>query len=358
LNMKKFSLILLLAFGAFVLSACTGAPLTNNWPGLSTDGERAYLSTGSFVYAVDLETGDEVWRYPEEANGKLLYYSSPVVTPDNQLLIGSAGTTHYLVSLDPETGREVWAKPFSAKGAWVASPLVFNDRIYAPNTNGFIYVLDMDGEQADSPIAIGGALWSAPTPSVDGTLLYVTSLDHHLHVIDPAANAVKETVDLGGAVPSSPLATDQGAYVGSFASKIDLVKSSGEHEVVVEAADWVWGTPAIDGETLYYADLQGNIFSFDLASGRQNWEEVQPDGPIVARLLIQGDQIYVATEDGTFIALDRDAQVLWEKEPGGKIYTSPVAAGELILVAPYQAEFALAAYDAEGKRAWTFTPEN
>jgi len=29
----------------------------------------------------------------------------------------------------------------------------------------------------------------------------------------------------------------------------------------------------------------------------------------------------------------------------------------LILVAPYQAEFVLAAYDAQGKQAWTFTPE-
>ncbi len=359
MNMKKLSLVFLFVLGVLVLSACTGAPLTNNWPGLSTDSQRAYLATGTFVYAVDLETGSEVWRYPQEADAKLLYFSSPVLTADNQLLIGSAGTTHTLVSINPETGREVWANPFSAKGAWVASPLVLNDRIYAPNTNGFIYVLDMEGQQADSPIEIGGALWSAPSISADGTLLYVTSLDHHLHIINPVENSVKETIDLGGAVPSSPVVTDEGAYVGSFASKIDLVKPNGEHEVVVEALDWVWGTPAIDGETLYYADLQGNIFSLDLASGRQNWSDVKPDGPIVARLLVLGDQIYVATEDGTFIALDRDAKVVWEKELGGKIYTSPVAAGELILVAPYQAEdFALAAYDAAGKQAWTFTPEN
>jgi len=29
----------------------------------------------------------------------------------------------------------------------------------------------------------------------------------------------------------------------------------------------------------------------------------------------------------------------------------------LILVAPYQADFSLAAYDLEGRQAWTFTPE-
>jgi hypothetical protein len=55
--------------------------------------------------------------------------------------------------------------------------------------------------------------------------------------------------------------------------------------------------------------------------------------------------------------LNRDGEITWEKKVGGKIYTSPVMSGSLILVAPYQAEFALAAYDADGKQAWTFTPE-
>ena len=73
---------------------------------------------------------------------------------------------------------------------------------------------------------------------------------------------------------------------------------------------------------------------------------------------MQDDQIYVGTEDGTFIALDQDAGTVWQKALGGKIYTSPVVSGELILVAPYQSDFALVAYDAEGRQVWTFKPEN
>jgi glucose dehydrogenase len=77
----------------------------------------------------------------------------------------------------------------------------------------------------------------------------------------------------------------------------------------------------------------------------------------VASPLVVDDQIYVAAESGSFIALDRDGKIVWEKTPGGKIYTTPVLSGDLILVAPYQAEFALAAYDLDGKQAWTFNPE-
>ena len=101
------------------------------------------------------------------------------------------------------------------------------------------------------------------------------------------------------------------------------------------------------------------VYSLDLASGSQNWDAVQPDGPD------RGESAYSGRPDlrcdrqriGTLVALDREGKTVWEKTVGGKIYTTPVVSGDLILVAPYQAEFALAAYDAQGKQAWTFTPE-
>lgn len=354
MNTKRLMLISLIALSALVLSACSGSrTVSNNWHGLAADAERAYISNGSLVYAVDLKTGNEVWRYPEKAD-KRLFYATPVLTADSQLLIGSAGTDHTFVSLDPATGKEKWAVPFTnAKGAWLASPLVVNDKIYAPNTDGFMYVIDMKGKEAADPIELGGALWSAPT--TDGKLLYVTSLDHHFHVVDPAKGTLA-SIDLGGAIPSSPVIGDKGIYVGSFASTIEAIQPDGKHKVIAKANNWIWGSPVVDGGTLYYADLDGQIYSLDLASGSQNWDAVKPDGPIVASLLIVGDQIYVATEAGTLVALDREGKTVWEKTVGGKIYTTPVISGDMILVVPYQADFVLAAYDAEGKQAWTFIP--
>ena len=358
MNMKKITFVLLLVLGAVLLSSCTGgrASIVNTWAGLSADGERAYLASGSHVYAVDVQTGKEVWRYPAETDSNIIFYANPVLTSDGQLLVGSEGNNHELVSINPETGKDNWAKPFSvAKGKWVAPPLVFNDTVYAPNSDGFLYILDLNGETVADPIELGGSLWS--TPVTDGTYLYVTSLDHHLHIIDPVSGAIVSTVDLGGASPSSPVAGENGVYVGSFASNIQFVTSSGDHEELATAANWIWGTPVLDNGTLYYADLDGTLYSLDVASGAQNWKEVKPNGPVVASPLVVGDTIYFVTEAGTFLALDRDAKTIWEKEVGGKFYTNPVVSGDMLLVAPYKADFALAAYDAEGKQAWTFTPE-
>jgi outer membrane protein assembly factor BamB len=356
LNTKRLTLIILLALGALFLSACSGQPLVNTWPGLAADAERAYISSGSFIYAVDLQNGTEVWRYPAEADSKILFFASPILTTDGQLLIGSAGSEHPFVSLNAETGKENWSEPFmGGRGVWVASPLVVDDVIYAPNADGHLYILNLNGKEIADPVKLGGALWSAPV--TDGELLYVASLDHHLHIVNPETLKVIGTISIGGAVPASPAISMDGVFVGSFASKVDFVSSAGVSKTVAETGNWIWGTPTLDGETLYYADLEGKLYSLDLSTNRQNWDNVQPNGPVVASPLVVGDQIYVAAEAGTFIALDRDGKIVWEKTPGGKIYTTPVLSGEFLLVAPYQAEFALAAYDLDGKQAWTFTPQ-
>jgi len=178
LNTKKLTLISLLVLGSLILSACTGQAVSNNWHGVAADSERAYVANGSYVYAVDLKNGNEIWRYPEKADSKLSFFATPVLTADGQLLIGSAGTKNYsFFSLDPSTGKEKWSEPFNDnEGAWLASPLVFNDKIYAPNTDGFVYILDMNGKQIADPIELGGALWAAPV--TDGKLLYIAALDH------------------------------------------------------------------------------------------------------------------------------------------------------------------------------------
>lgn len=353
---KRLTLIILLALGALFLSACSGQPLVTTWPGLAADAEYAYVSSGSFIYAVDLQNGREVWRYPEEADSKILFFASPVLTADGQLLIGSAGSEHPFISLDAKTGKENWSEPFmGGKGVWVASPLVIDDVIYAPNADGYLYILNLNGKEIADPVKLGGALWSAP--ATDGKLIYITSLDHHLHILNPANLSLATPIDLGGAAPASPTVGNDGVFVGSFASQVEFVGSNGANETITQTENWIWGSPALDGETLYYADLDGKIYSLDLSTNRQNWDNVQPNGPIVASLLVVGDHIHVVTEAGSFLALDRDGKIVWEKTPGGNIYTTPVLSGEFLLVAPYQAEFALAAYDLDGKQAWTFTPE-
>ena len=100
MKLKKIFFVLVIALAAIMLSSCTGRTgFTNSWPGLSTDGETAYLASGSYVYAIDLSSGKELWRYPAKADSKLQFITQPVIAPDGTVIVGSAGSDHRLVAL-------------------------------------------------------------------------------------------------------------------------------------------------------------------------------------------------------------------------------------------------------------------
>jgi outer membrane protein assembly factor BamB len=352
--MKRFTLIMFVLLAALLLSSCVGGSAargSTSWPGLAADADNVYIADGTYVYAVTLADGKQLWKFPEKSSSS--FFAAPVLTEDGQLLVGSEGNDYALYSIDPKTGKEKWPGPFKdAKDRWVASPLVFNNTIYAPNADGNLYIISTDGKLIES-VDLGGALWSAPV--TDGKYIYITSLDHQFHAIDITSHKIVYTVDLGGAIPGGPAVGTNGLYVGSFSKKLEVI-SNGNHHVLTETPNWIWGGPVLDGKTLYYADLDGNVYSFDIASEKQNWSS-KADGAIVASPLVVGDQIIVATEAGTVTSLDKDGRNVWDRSVGGKIYSNIVSSGELILVSPVSADINVAALDLNGKLVWSFTPE-
>ena len=143
----KFILFMLVAvLAAALLSGCASrAAFSNSWPGLASDGEVAYLASGQYFHAVSLTDSKEIWRYPAKASGSLQFIAQPVVAPDGTIIIGSAGSDHRLVALDPsslssgetfKTPAEKWTFA-EAKGSWIAGVLVLNDKVFAPNSDGF-----------------------------------------------------------------------------------------------------------------------------------------------------------------------------------------------------------------------------
>ncbi len=107
------------------------------------------------------------------------------------------------------------------------------------------------------------------------------------------------------------------------------------------------------------------IFNFDPLDrvkqlGRGTSEDrdlgsLQPDGPITGSPLVLANGMLVATESGTVFAYDATGSKLWDAIIGGKIYTTPVAAGDRIAVAPTGTDFLLAMLDQNGKLLWKFT---
>ena len=352
-----------------LLGGCTGGVIRGStWPGLSASNDVAFLADGPFVYAVNLNDGKELWHYPGNGDGDLGFFAPPVITVDGLVIVGSAGTNHHLIALnpndiDPETNAPVEAWRFTgARDQWVAAPLVFEDHLFAPNGDGNLYIFDLeDGQTNKQPIEVidlGGRLWGQP--ATDGDLIFVNSLDHSVFAIDKDSYEVVWHEDLGGAIPNSPvLAPDGSLYIGSFASQFEKFDpTTGNHQAVEKTAGWVWGTPGLVENNLYFGDLSGNIYSYNTEEGKYNWDPIKPDGPITASPLVVNEVVLFATESGAIYEVDQDGHSRLWAQPGGKIYTAPVLAGDLVLVAPLSAEAYLYAYDLNGRQAWVFNPEN
>lgn len=353
---KHLIIILAISLSASILSACSGrAFASTSWPGVTVDDETAYVSYNQHVYAISLSNGLEKWRYPSEANNKITFYAAPEITPDGQLVVG--GYDHNLYSINPANGQLNWTFTQS-KDRFVGSPLATKNGIFAPSADKYLYALDESG----------GLLWKFPTneplwakPATDDTCecIFLTSMDHHVYAVDALTGDIKwKSDDLDGAIVGTPAFSTEGRlYVGTFANEmIALDVSNGNILWRYKTENWIWSGPAQEDGILYFGDLGGNLYSLDGTDGSELWK-TKPNDKIVGTPLVIDDMIVFTTEANSVNAVDKDGIQLWTQNIGGRIFSSPVSAGDMILVAPIDNESLLVALASNGTQRWKFTPE-
>jgi outer membrane protein assembly factor BamB len=372
---KKLVFLSVVLLAAVVLSGCTGAIA---WPGLSATDGVAYLANTTAVHAIDLKTHEELWTFSGERSGfsffntnPSLFVSMPVVTPDGLVIVLDSSNKHVMYAVDPDdvnddkNPRVEW-KFSDTDGSWIAPPLIVDDRLFAPNSDGNVYVLDLqDGQSEKEAIQVieisesqreEARLWAQPV--TDGERVFVTSLDKSVIAIDPATYEVLWHEDLGGAVPGGiAIGADGMLYVGSLAKQLERFDPvTGAHEPVLDTNGWIWGTPVADGDNLYFGDVEGYFYSYNTKEGKLNFDPVRPDASITASPLVLGDHVLVATESGGIfsIAADGSVDTWFVPDTKGKAYTTPVSAGGLVLVAYLESDYYLVALDEDGDDQWKF----
>ena len=384
---KKILLVALLLFGALLLSGCTGATA---WPGLTADGQTAYLADGPRVFSISLKDGKENWQYPLQADSKLVFYAAPLVTPDGLVIFGSAGVDHSLFAVDPKKFPSTPVQQMSgiskffcslsgtcpvynveqwtfkgAKDHWVATPLLLNNKLFAPNADGNLYVLNMNDGTLIKQIKLGGdsnnanRLWSQPV--TNSKYVFVTSLDRSVYAIDVETYQIVWHEDLTGAIPGGAvLGSDGMLYVGSLAKQLEKFDpETGKHESVLDAKGWIWSTPIADGDNVYFSDVDGYFYSYNTKDGKLNFDAVKPDSAITASPMVLGNKVLLATESGGVYAVSQDGAIdTWYKLDGkGKAYTTPVMGGDLVLVSYLESDYYLVALNQDGGLKWTYPPK-
>ncbi|MGD2028232.1 MAG: PQQ-binding-like beta-propeller repeat protein [Anaerolineales bacterium] len=359
---KYLFLALTLTALALLISGCRGSgAVASGWPGITIDGDTAYIANNQAVYRIDLsDNGDLDDTYPVEPIRGATFYHKPVLIDEDNLLIGSYNNKMYLFDIENGSNTEFFT---TAKNRWIGTPLFEDGIIYAPNSNGILYAIDLDGEELWN-VETKAAIWAKPV--VYEGILFVASQDHHLYAVNARTGDEIWDTDLGASAVSSPVIDEDGTlYIGTFNSQVFAIDaSSGDILWVLDTEDWVWGSPVLGPEnTLFVTDFSANLYAIDTTSQDFIWEkQVEASTSITGSVLLHNDSLYVVTRSGAVVSYDLDGERLWKEELGeetGEFYGTPVAAGDnLILVSAVEAENYVYAYDNNLEPLWQFMPEN
>jgi len=383
-NKTKFLIlaaVLVLAGG--LLSGCAGAgSIAAGAPGITVQADQVYLASGASIYALDLQTGAErttvnnkgetvPLRFPTTATKNLSIDSAPAIVADGQMVVGNGSSqdrSHAFFSFDPQTFAST-AQPWPYIGAddiWMGSALVFNGVIYAPNSDGAIYALSPDGALLGKFLT-GQSIWA--TPVTDGTDLYVASLDHYVYKATPSnLDQALWGTELDASIVAAPALGDGVLYAGTINNSLyALDAATGKILWHVSLAGGIWASPALDAsaKTLYVGAANndskctsncGALYAINPQDGKTIWQ-LDLAQAVTAAPVVHEDKIYFVTEDGIIRAVDSDKKPVWQKQTDGVFYSSPVLAGELLLVAPMRSktQTLMVAYTLDGEEKWSFS---
>jgi len=225
----------------------------------------------SYILRLDKKTGKTHWKV-ERATAAIRESPDSYTTPallryDTTIEIvitgGDCVTGH-----DPATGKELWRAnglnpeddPFHRI---VASPVIFNDIIYAPSKVRPLLALKAGGR---GDITHSHLLWSTlngpdvPTPVTDGKYFYVVNDRGIVWCLD--ARTGKEIYSQQrikpGTYSSSPVLADDKIYVTNEDGLTTVVKAGPKFEVLAENAlnDYCLSSPAISEGQIFIRTAQ------------------------------------------------------------------------------------------------------
>ncbi|MCL4871634.1 MAG: PQQ-binding-like beta-propeller repeat protein [Anaerolineae bacterium] len=375
-----FFLVILLALSLTACAEAVGG--NNNWPGLSTNGELAFVAAGPHIYALDIEAQTTRWQYPAEA-GRTSFFASPAAANDRLVFgdFGASGGTfsssitvsiYGLENLNSTAPNNLWA-PVSgvARDRIVAAPLLTESQIFIGTADGQFYALSARDGTVQWRFAASHAIWGQP--AYHNNVVYFTSLDKNLYALSAADGELLWQHSFTGTIPSGPVIGNNLIYVAGFNSQVHALSlESGREEWQFTAQDWLWSSPVLDGETLYIGDRAGNAYALNAQTGEELWQRRVTEH-IQATPVVNGNQVYFAATIGNDTNLDKltgevvainkeTGEVLWRKNTPGPIFTAPILVQEKVVVVfktgrRFDNDFQVNVYNqADGNLLWEFVP--
>jgi len=364
-------LALPVAAGALLLSACGGEVPPTSFPGLTVEGDAAYLSSNLHVYKFDPRSGALAWMFPpstENSESPRGPFAGPPLKFGDVIIVGETvdpgGRPHHILyALSAQDGSERWR--FSGgQREYVDGVASDGKLIFAPNGDHTLYALDPSQLENGEPkvawtFTAKNKLWSRPL--VTNGRVYQASLDHNLYALDAATGALLWTFTTGASLAAQPAIQDGTLFIGSFDQHVYAINADTGAQVwrSERLAGWVWCDPLVVDGSVLVGDVKGGLYALDVRNGNLRWRS-QVGGAIRAQPVVVGESIYIVTSDTYLYRLDRrptpnpDGYVPPERvlENGlvRRLFSTPAYVDDALLVPLFDGETKLTAVNLASKQ--------
>jgi outer membrane protein assembly factor BamB len=286
---------------------------------------------GSFdenLYAIDLTTGKEKWRYKAGA------LKSPAAVRDGKVYVGNMdGVLH---CVDAAKGTKIWTFETPSQ-AEITSGVSFADgKIFFGCADETLYCISEKGKKLWTFRVQGGPVMA--TPAIAQNRTFVAGCDSTLHVLDATEGKELASVELGSQIGATAAVAGDNLYVGTMSSTVlgvdwkqPKVVWTFEPEHTKQA---FYSSPAVTDKLVVIGCRDKHVRALDRATGREIWDVVAA-GQVDCSPVVVGSRVVVGAKDrtGSLYMLDLAKGTRLAKiELNGAILGSPaVANGKLVI---------------------------
>ncbi len=248
-------------------------------------------SFDGYYYALNSKTGKEIWRFKTKGEhwyseigmwgmkpSDLLmadlwdfYLSTPVIYLENKSALAIFGSSDgNMYAVDAKNGNLKWT--FETKAAIHSTPILDKNTVYFGGWDGIFYALDAKtGKEKwkfSTEIKTGFTGIQASAVVSDG-VVYFGARDPYFFALDISTGKVIWKYNAENSwILSSAVVKDNTVYVGTSDTYalLALDAKTGKEKYRFKGNGYVYSSPAIAGNTIYFGDFSGNLFDLNLLS--------------------------------------------------------------------------------------------
>lgn len=315
-------------------------------PPIVDQGRVVVMETDGTVTAYSMSGGGRVWSVdtrPKEERGRA--YGGGVASSGGLIVV--ATPFGEMKGLDPVNGGAAWTVSLSAPAR--SAPTAANGFAYVVTADNVLHAVNIaDGSEAWTHTGIGettGVFGNASpavasgrvvVPYTGGEILAFNATDGSPEWLDALTGGNKFTSVSGLNDVARPVIYDGTVYAVSVSGRLIATSvGSGNRQWAQTVASS--HMPAVAGNTVFVATLDGAVAAIDRSNGKFRWRtqvtgeegrSVDLAGPLLA-----GSRLWLGTSDGRVVQLDpSNGSLLASQSVGNPVFLSPIAAGGRVLV--------------------------